>query len=41
MIGLRITSAERVEYEAAAADKAMSISQWIRHCCALVLRRRK
>lgn len=39
MIGVRVTSAERKEYEAAAAAKDMTLAEWIRYCCAQVLKR--
>jgi hypothetical protein len=41
VIALRITADERETYAAAAAKKAMSVSEWIRDCCARILKGKK
>lgn len=41
MVGIRVTSSEREEYEAAAAARSMSLAEWIRAACAAFLKRTK
>lgn len=41
MIGVRVTDAERTTWEAAAKRSSMSLGEWIRHCCSLVLGRKR
>jgi hypothetical protein len=39
MIGVRVTTTERDEYGAAAKKSGVSLAEWVRDCCARVLRR--